>query len=132
MHLLHKDLTDEIIKTFYDVYNELDYGFLEKVYQNALYLELKNRGFDVVPQKKLTVYFKGLAVGDYYADLIINDLIILELKACDYLVEEFEYQLLNYLRATDCEVGLLLNFGKKPEFKRKVFQNNRKTRKVTI
>ncbi len=93
---------------------------------------MKNRGFDVVPQKKLTVYFKGLAVGDYYADLIINDLIILELKACDYLVEEFEYQLLNYLKATDCEVGLLLNFGKKPEFKRKVFQNIRKTRKVTI
>lgn len=83
---------------------------------------MKNRGFDVVPQKKLTVYFKGLAVGDYYADLIINDLIILELKACDYLVKEFEYQLLNYLRATDCEVGLLLNFGKNPNSKEKYFR----------
>lgn len=132
MQLLHKNLTDEIIKTFYDVYNELGYGFLERVYQNALYLELKNRGFDVVPQKKLTVCFKGLPVGDYYADLIINDLIILELKACDYLVEEFEYQLLNYLRATDCEVGHLLNFGRKPEFKRKIFQNNRKKRILTV
>ncbi|UOK41685.1 MULTISPECIES: GxxExxY protein [Flavobacterium] len=132
MQLLHEELTNEIIKTFYEVYNELGYGFLEKVYQNALYLELKKRGFDVVPQKKLTVYFKGQAVGDYYADLIVNNSIILELKACDYIVEEFEFQLLNYLRATDCEVGLLLNFGKKPEFKRKVFQNNRKTRKATI
>lgn len=132
MQLLHKELTDEIIKTFYEVYNELGYGFLEKVYQNALYLELKKLGFEVVPQKKLTVYFKGQAVGDYYADLIVNNSVILELKACDYIVEEFEFQLLNYLRATDCEVGLLLNFGKKPEFKRKVFQNNRKTRKVTI
>lgn len=128
MYLIHKEITDQIIKTFYDVYNELGYGFLEKVYQNSLFIELKKRGFNVEAQKKLAVYYQGVIVGEYYADLIINDLIILELKACDYLVEAFEFQLLNYLRATDCEVGLLLNFGKKPEFKRKVFQNNRKIR----
>lgn len=129
MELLHKDLTDLILKTYYEVYNELGYGFLEKVYQNALYIELKNKGLDVVPQKKIKVYYKNLEVGDYYADLMINDIIILELKAADYIVEEFENQLLNYLRGTDCEVGLLLNFGKKPEFRRKVFENKRKTRK---
>ena len=129
MELLHKDLTDLILKTYYEVYNELGYGFLEKVYQNALYFELKNKGLDVVPQKKIKVYYKNMEVGDYYADLMINDTIILELKAADYIVEEFENQLLNYLRGTDCEVGLLLNFGKKPEFRRKVFENKRKTRK---
>ena len=129
MELLHKDLTDLILKTYYEVYNELGYGFLEKVYQNALYIELKNKGLDVVAQKKIKVYYKNIEVGDYYADLMINDIIILELKAADYMVEEFENQLLNYLRGTDCEVGLLLNFGKKPEFRRKVFENKRKTRK---
>jgi GxxExxY protein len=128
MELLHKDLTDVIIKTFYEVYNELGYGFLEKVYQNSLFLELKNKGLDVVAQKKINVYYKGILVGDYYADIIVNDTIILELKATDYLIEEFENQLLNYLRSTNCEVGLLLNFGKKPEFKRKIFENKRKTR----
>lgn len=127
MNLLHKDLTDQILKTFYDVYNELGYGFLEKVYQNALYLELKNRGFYVEAQKQIKVYYKNAQVGEYYADLLVNDLVILELKATDGLVKEFEYQLINYLRATNIEVGLLLNFGEKPAFKRKVFDNSRKS-----
>jgi len=126
MDLLHKDLTDSILKTFYDVYNTLGYGFLEKVYQNALYLELKSRGFEVEAQKQIKVYYKSMEVGVYYADLIVNDLIILELKAAECIVEEFEWQLLNYLRATDKEVGLLLNFGRKPGFKRKIFDNSRK------
>lgn len=126
MELLHKALTDQILKTFYDVYNELGYGFLEKVYQNSLYMELKNRGFQVEAQKQIKVYYKNTAVGEYYADLIVNDLIILELKATEVIVKEFEFQLINYLSATDIEVGLLLNFGKKPEFRRKVFENNRK------
>ena len=129
MELLHKDLTDLILKTYYEVYNELGYGFLEKVYQNALYIELKNKGLDVVAQKRIKVYYKSIEVGDYFADLMVNDIIILELKAAEYIVEQFEQQLLNYLRGTDCEVGLLLNFGKKPEFRRKVFENKRKTRK---
>jgi len=121
--MLYKELTSEILKAFYDVYNVLGYGFLERVYQNALFYELKSRGFEVDAQRKITVYYKGLAVGDYFADIIVNDIIILELKACDYLTEEFEYQIVNYLRSTHCEVGLLLNFGKKPEFIRKVFEN---------
>jgi len=124
--MLHKELSGQILKAFYDVYNELGYGFLERVYQNALFLELKARGFNVVAQKKISVYYKGVEVGDYYADLIVNDTIILELKACDYIVEEFEFQLINYLKSTNCEVGLLLNFGKEPEFIRKVFSNNNK------
>jgi len=126
MELLHKGLTEAIIKTFYDVYNELGYGFLEKVYQNSMYLELTARGFKVEPQKQIKVYYKGQGVGEYYSDLVIDDLIIVELKAAEVIVEEFEYQLINYLRGTDKEVGLLLNFGKKPEFRRKVFENSRK------
>ncbi len=126
MELLNKDLTEEIIKTFFDVYNELGYGFLEKVYQNALFLELKNRGFKVEAQKQIKVFYKSCIVGDYYADLVVNDIIILELKATDYIIPEFEFQLVNYLRATNIEIGFLLNFGIKPEFKRKIFENNRK------
>ena len=129
MELLHRDLTDVILKTFYEVYNELGYGFLERVYQNALYIELKNKGLEVVPQKKIKVYYRGNVVGDYYADLIVEDRIIIELKAVEYIVEQFENQVLNYLRGTDCEVGLLLNFGKKPEFRRKIFENKRKINK---
>ncbi|WP_310377594.1 GxxExxY protein [Flavobacterium sp.] len=126
MELLHEELTNAIIKTFYEVYNELGYGFLEKVYQNSLYLELKNKGYKVEAQKKISVYYKETEVGEYYADLLVEDLIILELKAAECIVKDFENQILNYLRGTDCEVGLLLNFGKKPEFKRKIFENYRK------
>jgi GxxExxY protein len=126
MELLHEELTNAIIKTFYEVYNELGHGFLEKVYQNSLYLELKNKGYKVEAQKKILVYYKGIEVGEYYADLLVEDVIILELKAADCIVKDFENQILNYLRGTDCEVGLLLNFGKKPEFKRKIFENHRK------
>ncbi|WP_395066268.1 GxxExxY protein [Flavobacterium sp.] len=129
MELLHKDLTDIILKTFYEVYNELGYGFLENVYQNALLIELRNKGLNVVPQKRIKVYYKGYEVGDYFADIIVEDKIILELKAVEYIVEQFENQIVNYLRGTDCEVGLLLNFGKKPEFRRKIFENKRKIRK---
>lgn len=121
--MLYKELTGEILKAYYDVYNELGYGFLERVYQNAMFFELQSRGFTVEAQKKINVYYKEIPVGDYFADIIVNDTVILELKACDYLTKEFEYQLINYLRSTHCEVGLLLNFGRKPEFIRKVFEN---------
>ncbi len=124
--LLYNDITNGIIKIYYDVYNELGYGFLEKVYQNSMYLELKNRGFEVEAQKQIKVCYKGIEVGEYYADLVINDLIILELKANEVLVYENELQLLNYLRATNKEIGLLLNFGKKAEFRRLIFTNDRK------
>ena len=122
----HKELTDKIIQAFYCVYNELGFGFLENVYQNALYFELRNMGFKVEPQKAIDVYYQTQLVGKYKADLVVNDLIILELKAVDYLVKEHELQLINYLKATDIEVGLLLNFGMKPEIRRKIFTNDRK------
>jgi GxxExxY protein len=124
--ILHKDLTSSILKIFYDVYNELGYGFLEKVYQNALFFELKAYGFKVEAQKKIKVYYKEIEVGEYFADIIVNDLVILELKASEYIIEAYEFQLINYLKSTSIEVGLLLNFGKKPEFIRKVYQNYKK------
>ena len=124
--ILHKELSESILKVLYDVYNELGYGFLEKVYQNAMYLELKSLGFKVEPQRQIKVYYKNEVVGDFFADLLINDVIILELKACDSLVKSHYVQTLNYLKATNIEIGLLLNFGEKPEIKRLIFTNNRK------
>ncbi|HMI06099.1 MAG TPA: GxxExxY protein [Flavobacterium sp.] len=112
--------------SFYEVYNELGYGFLEKVYQNALAYELKLKGLSAEIQCPIIVEYKDVIVGNYFADIIVNRKIILELKTCDNLINEHQYQLINYLRSTDCEVGLLLNFGKKPQFMRKVFENYRK------
>ncbi len=126
MELLHKELTEKILKVFFDVYNELGCGFLEKVYQNSLGIELEAQGFQVETQKNIKVFYKGNEVGNYYADIVVNGLVILELKAVEFLVKEFEYQIINYLRGTNMEVGLLLNFGKKPEFIRKVYENSRK------
>jgi GxxExxY protein len=123
MELQHKEITDKILKAFYTVYNVLGYGFLEKVYENALFIELRKLGLFVVKQQHIKVYYDGQEVGEYFADLLVENLVIIELKAAEAIIDEHEYQLLNYLKATDKEVGLLLNFGKKPEFKRKVFQN---------
>lgn len=126
----HSDITDKIISCFYKVYNTLGYGFLEKVYENAMFLELKNLGLFVEKQKQITVYYEKQKVGEYYADLIVSDSVIIELKAAESLCEEHEFQLINYLKATEIEVGLLLNFGKNPQLKRKVFSNNRKTNHI--
>lgn len=120
-NLKYSDITEKIIKAYYKVYNALGYGFLEKVYENAMFLELVNMGFTVEKQKGIKVQYGGKEVGEYYADLIVDDSVIIELKAAEALCEEHEYQLINYLKATHIEVGLLLNFGKEPEFKRKVF-----------
>lgn len=124
--LLHEELTSGILNFFYEVYNVLGYGFLERVYQNAMYYELKNQGYKFHAQKKINVYYKDIIVGDYFTDLIVNETVILELKAKEMLTKENNYQLINYLKSTDCEVGLLLNFGRKPEFIRRFFQNYRK------
>ena len=126
MELLHKDITDKIIKSFYNVYNELGFGFLEKIYQNALYLELVGQGFFCEKQKQIKVFYKGQIVGEYFADINVNNSVIIELKAAESLVEEHELQLINYLKATEIEVGLLLNFGRNPQFKRKLFTNDMK------
>ncbi len=125
MELLHKDMTNAVIKAFYKVYNQLGYGFLEKVYENAMMIELNNMGLHCQKQRPIKVYYLGEEIGDYFADIVVEDIIILELKAAESLCEEHEYQLINYLKATDIEVGLLFNFGKKPEFKRKIFQNEK-------
>lgn len=125
--LLHEELTEIIIKSFYTVYNKLGYGFLEKVYENALLLELKNQGLNCSKQVPIEVYYDDTSVGNYFADILVEDKIILELKAGEgSLIEEHELQLINYLKATDKEVGLLLFFGKKPIFKRKIFTNSSK------
>jgi GxxExxY protein len=125
-NLLHQNLSDTILKIYFEVYNVLGYGFLEKVYQNAMYFELKSKGYKVEAQKQIKVYYKSQLVGDYFADLLIDDSIILELKACECLMDEHKAQLLNYLKATDVEIGLLLNFGTAPEFKRSIYTNDRK------
>ena len=130
MPIQDKEVTDIIIKTFYQVYNELGYGFLEKVYHNALLFALNKKGLHCESRKKLIVYFETVQVGEYYPDLIVNESVILELKASEALSYENECQLINYLRATDIEIGLLLNFGRKPEFRRKYFTNDRKKIRV--
>ncbi|WP_396141819.1 GxxExxY protein [Flavobacterium sp.] len=129
MNLLHKNITDIILKSYYKVYNNLGYGFLEKVYENALLYELRNHGLNCEKQKPIKVYYEQIQVGEYYADIIVDECIILELKAAESIAEEHEFQLINYLKATEIEIGLLLNFGKNPEFKRKIFTNNKKISK---
>ena len=123
---LHKELTSKIIQAFYKVYNTLGYGFLEKVYENAMRIELNKMGIFVEQQKNNKVYYESEMIGDYFADLLIEKLVIVELKAAENICEEHEAQLLNYLKATDVEVGLLLNFGKMPEVRRKIFMNKNK------
>lgn len=117
---LHSDLTNKIIKCFYTVYNTLGYGFLEKVYERALCIELRKAGLEANTQFPITVYYDEQQVGEYYADIIVENKVILELKAIETLNEIHGNQLVNYLKATDAEVGLLLNFGSKPEIKRKI------------
>jgi GxxExxY protein len=126
MSLLHHSITDTILKVYYEVYNELGHGFLEKVYQNAMYFELKERGLKVESQKQIKVYFKRQQVGEYYSDLLVEDKVIVELKATELLMNAHVAQIINYLKATPIEVGLLLNFGEEPEFKRLIYTNNKK------
>jgi GxxExxY protein len=128
---IHSDISDLIIKAFYNVYNKLGYGFLEKVYENGMIIELKRLGLNAEKQKQLIVFYDEYEIGEYYADIIVNDCIIVELKAAEAICPEHEAQLVNYLKATDIEVGLLLNFGKEPKFKRRVltseFKNHKKS-----
>jgi len=122
----YKELTEKIIGAFYQVYNTLGYGFLEKVYENALLIELKKIGLKSIPQSPIKVVYDKQIIGEYLADIIIEDKVIVETKAAKNLLEEHEAQLLNYLKATKLEVGLLFNFGPQAEFRRKAFENARK------
>ncbi|MDQ6984880.1 MAG: GxxExxY protein [Candidatus Dojkabacteria bacterium] len=119
-----KELTEVIIRSFYKVYNNLGFGFLEKVYENALKIELIKSNLIVESQQPLKVFYENYQVGSYFADLVVNDKVILELKADEILHPAHEAQLVNYLRETDIEVGLLLNFGKRPQLKRKIWSNS--------
>ena len=126
--MIEEETTGRIIKIYYEVYNELGYGFLESVYQNAFIIELANAGLVSESEKKIVVYYQGRPVGTFEADLVVGGKILIELKSKEVLHPAHEAQLVNYLRATDIEIGLLFNFGKKPEFKRKFFSNENKIR----
>ena len=120
-NLIHSELTDKIIGCIYDVYNALGYGFVEKVYENALVIKLRQMGFNITQQAPIKVYFEGLIVGEFVADLIVDDKVIIEIKAVSALSPAHEVQLVNYLKATGIQVGLLVNFGEKIKIVRRVF-----------
>ncbi len=121
--LLHGELTERIVGAFYTVYNSLGYGFLEKVYENALKIELEEAGITVEQQHPIQVLYRDQEIGEYFADLCVDRKVILELKSVEKLVPGHLSQLYNYLKATSYEVGLLMNFGPKPEFERRIFEN---------
>jgi len=124
--LKNSDLTEKIIGVFYDVYNELGHGFLESTYAEALAVALNESALTTAREVPVPVWFRGKKVGQYYADLIVEGAVLLELKAARTLDSAHEAQLLHYLRATEVEVGLLLNFGLRPQFRRLLYDNERK------
>ncbi len=122
----HQDLTQKIIGVFYEVYNELGHGFLESVYEEAMMIALAEAGLRVDQQFPVLVSFRGRRIAEFKADLLVEGVVLLELKAARTLDSSHEAQILNYLRGTSIEIGLLCNFGPKPEFKRMAFANTRK------
>ena len=128
----HTDITGKILKAYFNVYNVLGYGFLEKVYENAMLIELRKQGLECEKQKQIDVFYDNQNIGLYFADIIVENKVIIELKAAEELIEEHEAQLVNYIKATDFEVGLLLNFGKEAQFKRKVLTNEFKKHKTIL
>ena len=126
----HVALTETIIGVFYDVYNELGFGFLESVYRNALRLALLAKGLAVEQEAPVSVFFRGQNVGDFRADLIVEGVILLELKTAEMIVAAHESQVLNYLRSTALEVGLILNFRPRPQVRRLLLDNERKHKYV--
>jgi GxxExxY protein len=124
--MLHEELTGKIIGAFYTVYNTLGHGFLEKVYENALVLELRKQGMVAEQQKRVDVFYEEQRVGEYFADVVVDGCVVLELKTAEAIAPEHEAQLINYLKGTRLEVGLLLNFGPKPQFARRIFTNDKK------
>lgn len=124
----HRDLTQKIIGIFYEVYNELGHGFIESVYEGAFEIALAAKDLQVLRQIAVPVWFRGKKVGNFTADMLVDKCVLLELKAGRALDPAHEAQLLNYLRATEIEVGMLFSFGLRPEFKRLAFDNTRKQR----
>jgi GxxExxY protein len=126
----HADITEEIIEAFYAVYNELGYGFLESVYENAMVIVLRQVGLRVEQQVAIPVFFRGQIVGDYRCDLLVEGKVLIELKAVKEIAPEHVSQTLNYLKATEIEVAMILNFVEKPVCKRLLFDNARKNRRI--
>ena len=124
--LRHSDVTEKIIGIFYDVYNELGYGFLECVYEESLVIALHEAGLTANRQIPLPVWFRGHKVGEFRADLLVENCVLLELKTARSLDTAHEAQLLHYLKSTEIEVGMLPNFGSRPQFRRLLFDNERK------
>lgn len=120
----HSEITKLIINAYCNVYNQLGCGFLERVYERAMMIELTKLRLKCEQQKNIKVFYEGIEIGDYYADIVVEDCVIVELKAVETIAPEHEVQLVNYLKATEIEVGLLLNFGSKAQFKRRVFSNS--------
>ena len=120
----HHEVTEKIIGAAYKVHNILGYGFLEKVYQNSLIIELRKSGFSVEDEKPIIVYYQGEIVGKYIADIIVDNKVLLEIKAIKELSEFHEAQIVNYLKATRIEVGLLINFGRSVNVKRRIMDRN--------
>ncbi|HEX7286220.1 MAG TPA: GxxExxY protein [Candidatus Angelobacter sp.] len=129
--LLHAELTEKIIGIYYDVYNEIGHGFLESVYSKSMFVALSSAGLSVQREIAIPVYFRGIDVGQFKADLVVEHCVLVELKAVQTLDRSCEAQVMNYLRATHLEVALLLNFGgPKPQFRRLVFANEKKKIRV--
>lgn len=126
VNLKHGELTEQIIGVFYAVYNELGYGFLESTYSEAMLIALQDAGLSASREVSVPVWFRSRKAGQYFADLLVNDCVLLELKTARTIESAHEAQLLHYLRATEIEVGLLLNFGVRPQFRRLLFDNARK------
>jgi GxxExxY protein len=126
--LKNSEISERTIGVFYDVYNELGFGFLESVYARAMYFAIVHSGLAVAAEEPITVSFRNHIVGQYRADLVVERAVLVELKAVRELTPAHDAQVLNYLRATEHEVGLLLNFGPRPSFRRLVFENSRKRR----
>lgn len=125
--MLHEKISKKAIESFFEVYNKLGYGFLEAVYQNSMLIQLKKHRAVAEKERHIEVYFDGQRVGNYFADIIVDETIILELKTSERMNEQHKFQLINYLKASNIEVGLLMNFGKVPEFKRVILTNDQKT-----
>ena len=124
--LLHAPITDQILGGCYSLYRALGYGFLETVYKNGLVVELGRRGLVVRREVPVEVFYLGVSIGFYRIDLLVNEKVIVEVKAQHSLTVVDEKQLSNYLKATNLEVGLLFNFGPEPKFERIVYSNDRK------
>jgi len=122
----HPDLTGKIFGAFFQVHKDMGFGFAEKNYEAALEISLKELGLVPVRQKEIKVYYHGEVVGEYKADMIVNDAVLLELKSVEKLIDAHDAQMLNYLKSTELEVGLLLNFGREAQFHRKIYDNSRK------